>query len=410
MTITPNTQAILLLTTRFKGTNGDGAKPLTPNEWGKFANWLKSQSLTPDCLLKTGLSNLLKSWKDTTISQDRLIRLLDRGTALALSTEKWQRSGLWVMTRTDADYPGRYKKRLGTDSPAVLFGCGERALLNRGGLAVVGSRNTDQCDLEYSRKIGSLAARSGYSIVSGAARGVDESAMLGALESEGKVVGVLANKLLSASSSSKYRNYLMKNNLALITPFNPEAGFNVGNAMQRNKYIYCLADASLVVRSGATGGTWNGATENFKKKWVRLWVKRINDPDSANGKLVQQGAEYINEDLTENEFKELFKPSERVGMENLDKFNNTSQQQMNLFKLKNQATSQKYNGKFFSLFIEEIQGYCNAPRSAADIAESLQLGKTQVNSWLKVAIEQGIIEKLTKPIRYQLIIAEQSRM
>ena len=41
-----------------------------------------------------------------------------------------------------------------------------------------------------------------------------------------------------------------------------EAGFQVGNAMARNKYIYCLADYGLVVRSDeGKGGTWSDWSE-----------------------------------------------------------------------------------------------------------------------------------------------------
>ncbi|WP_419638186.1 DNA-processing protein DprA, partial [Thiolapillus sp.] len=132
-------------------------------------------------------------------------------------------------------------------------------------------------DLAYSRDLGALAAGNGYSIVSGGARGVDEAAMLGALEAEGTVIGVLANNLLRACSSARYRKYLMANNLVLISTFYPEAGFNAGNAMQRNKYIYCLSDAAMVVHSGEKGGTWNGAFENIRKQWTPLWVKRSSD-------------------------------------------------------------------------------------------------------------------------------------
>ena len=63
----------------------------------------------------------------------------------------------------------------------------------------------------------------------------------------------------------------------LISSFNPEAGFTVGKAMQRNKYIYCLSDKALVVRSGIKGGTWEGAIENMKKQWVPIWVRRDSD-------------------------------------------------------------------------------------------------------------------------------------
>src|SRR5438445_13520981 len=96
-------------------------------------------------------------------------------------------------------------------------------------------------------------------IVSGGASGVDESAMLGALQANGLAVGVLADRLLRAATSIKYRDMLMADRLVLVSPFNPEAGFDVGNAMARNRYIYCLAVAEVVstVLAGK-GGTWSG--------------------------------------------------------------------------------------------------------------------------------------------------------
>ena len=91
--------------------------------------------------------------------------------------------------------------------------------------------------LTLRAQLGGEAAEAGYSIVSGGARGIDESAMLGALEKEGTVIGVLSDRLLKAATSSKYRPALMARNLVLMSPFNPEAGFDVGNAMARNKYV-----------------------------------------------------------------------------------------------------------------------------------------------------------------------------
>jgi len=282
-----------LLTTHFAKTRHGAEKPLTPKEWGRFAGWLKSRELTPENLLKEDLNGLLQDWRDKTVSGDRIKSLLDRGVALSLSLEKWSRSGLWVMTRFDSDYPARLKKRLGIDSPAVFFGCGRRALPEAGGVAVVGSRKSCESDLEYSRELGKLVSQSGRSIVSGGARGVDESAMLGALEDEGTAVGVMADNLLRACTSAKYRRHLASNNLALISPFNPEAGFNAGNAMQRNKYIYCLAELALVVHSGRKGGTWSGATENLSKKWVPLLVKKTDDREAGNSDLIGKGATEI---------------------------------------------------------------------------------------------------------------------
>ena len=174
----------------------------------------------------------------------------------------------------------------------MLFGCGNSRLLNQSGLAVVGSRNASKDDLDYASELGRSAANAGISIISGGARGIDEAAMLGALQVEGTAVGILADSLLRASSSNKYRAFLSENNLALVSPYQPEVSFNAGNAMGRNKYIYCMADTAVVVHSGMNGGTWTGALENLKKEWVPLWVKPTTDSKAGNEGIVRQGASW----------------------------------------------------------------------------------------------------------------------
>ncbi len=316
--ISSTTQAILLLTTHLKKNGNHTVQPLTPSEWGRFAEWLREQSLTPDKLLYGSIKEILKNWRDTKITIDRIEALLNRGPALALAVEKWLRSGLWIITRSDSEYPVRLKQKLGKQAPAVLFGCGNRNLLQQGGVAVVGSRRVKASDLQYSRELGALIANCGYSVISGGARGVDEAAMLGALEAEGTAVGVLSDSLLRACSSQKYRDFLKQKSLVLISPFNPEAGFDVGNAMQRNKYIYCLSDVAVVVHSGTKGGTWTGARENIKRGWAPLWVKRTDDPEAGNRLLVQEGARWLTDEINEIDCDMLFKNKVQKNLLNFD--------------------------------------------------------------------------------------------
>lgn len=242
---------MILLTVPFGKTD---AKPLSLGEWGRFALWLKDRGLEPSRLLKGDPKALLSSWTDLPVSPQRIEALLDRGGALGLALEKWQRAGLWIITRAELDYPERLKRRLRHASPPVLFGCGNKALLNKGGIAIVGSRDADEEDLDFSVSLARAAANQGLSVISGGARGVDESAILGALESEGTSLVVLADSLLRAATSAKYRKHLLAGDLVLVSPFNPEAHFNVGNAMQRNKLIYCLSDAAVVVNCTSDKG------------------------------------------------------------------------------------------------------------------------------------------------------------
>ncbi len=308
-------QATLLLTCYFSKANSENAKPLTNAEWGRFALWLKEKSTTPADLLGADPKTLLHGWYDVRISTERIIELLNRGHSLALAMEKWQRAGLWVVTRSDPEYPWRLKQRLKTDSPPVLFGCGNKALLNSGGLAVVGSRNSNDADLNFTDEVGIKAAEENVAIVSGAARGVDETAMLGAIRQGGIVIGVMADSLLKAATSAKWRKGLMNNHVVLVSPFYPEAGFYAGNAMARNKYIYCLADSALVIHSGRKGGTISGAEENLKKGWVPLWVNPTTDIDSANADLVSKGGHWLPSDSNDLSIENLLKNNDRSPMQ-----------------------------------------------------------------------------------------------
>lgn len=434
--LSPMAQATLLLTSYFSKASSESAKPLTNAEWGRFALWLKEKSTTPADLLVSDPKALLQGWHDARISVERIIELLNRGHSLALAMEKWQRAGLWVVTRSDPEYPRRLKQRLKTDSPPVLFGCGNKALLNAGGLAVIGSRNASESDLAFTDQVGAKAALEGIAIVSGGARGVDEAAMLGAAKQGGVVIGVMADSLLKAATSSKWRKGLMDGNVVLVSPFYPEAGFSAGNAMARNKYIYCLADSSLVIHSGKKGGTLNGAEENLKKAWVPLWVKRTKDKEAANADLVAKGGSWLeadahaltiarlirNEDIPASWVKEdqvdlfsmpvqpeLFAESasgserdglqaerERVVTETQEKIEDQSKQ-----IIENEVAPSD-SVDFYQLFTRELQRLAKAPISVDELSASTQLHKSQLNDWLKRAEEDGVVKKLNRPVRYQV--------
>ncbi|MCG7989184.1 MAG: DNA-protecting protein DprA [Candidatus Thiodiazotropha weberae] len=440
--LSPTAQAILLLTSYFSKASSESAKPLTNAEWGRFALWLKEKSTTPADLLVSDPKALLQGWYDARISAERIIELLNRGHSLALAMEKWQRAGLWVVTRSDPEYPRRLKQRLKTDSPPVLFGCGNKALLNAGGLAVIGSRNASEADLAFTDQVGAKAATEGIAIVSGGARGVDETAMLGAIKQGGVVIGVMADSLLKAATSSKWRKGLMDDHAVLVSPFYPEAGFSAGNAMARNKYIYCLADSALVIHSGKKGGTLNGAVENLKKAWVPLWVKQTIDRDAANADLVTKGGRWLetdtqafkiaelmcNEGGRANQVKEqmgdlfsmpsqpeLFaetesgpeiEPEHKKEVVEAETESVVNESQANIETISEQIAESEAAPSspvdFYQLFISELQRLAEKPVTVDVLIESTQLHKSQLTEWLKRAVDDGVAKKLNRPVRYQV--------
>ena len=332
---------------------------------------------------------LLSRWEDHTITRPRLENLLSRGAALGLALEKWHRAGLWVLTRTDSEYPGRLRKRLKAESPPVLFGCGNKRLLNQGGIAAVGSRNATEGDLTFTNNLGVAAAAQGHSIVSGGARGVDQAAMFAALQSEGTVVGVLANNLLRSVTSVEYRKHLKTNNLVLVSPFNPEAGFSVGNMMARNRYIYCLADAAVVVSSTANkGGTWHGAIEDLKAEWVPLWVKKSWTGNSGNTELVRLGAKEWSPEAKEwrrNDFSNLI-----ILFDNVQSSNEP-------------IISDDLD--FTKLFLHHLTKWTSnealTPNEISKRLKRFNIKENQVSAWLQWGVGEKRVRKLDARVRYQ---------
>jgi DNA processing protein len=290
--LSANTQVILLLTAPLIAGRGPSSQDLlSPGEYKRLARHLREIQHQPADLVSPNAPEILRACQPV-IDEGRLQRLLGRGFLLSQVIERWQARAIWVVSRADAEYPRRLKVRLREDAPAVLYGCGDISLLESGGLAVVGSRHVDDSLIDYTMAVGRLAARARRTLVSGGAKGIDQAAMRGALEAGGNVSGVLADSLEKTTMNREHRNLLIDGQLTLISPYDPSAGFNVGNAMQRNKLIYALADASLVVSSDFNkGGTWTGAVEQLDKlKFVPVYVRSTGEQSAGLDALRKKGA------------------------------------------------------------------------------------------------------------------------
>lgn len=287
--LSPATQATLLLCSPLRAGRNKDVSPLSIGEFNDLEKQLQRVGAGLERLLETDAAGLLNQL-GLTVDAEKITALLGRGFMLSMAVETWQSAGIWVVSRGEEYYPERWH-RLKQNAPPLLYGCGERKNLSRGGLAIVGSRDVDAAGEAFTRRAAASAAREEMQVVSGGARGVDQFAMLAALEAGGTVVGVLADSLLRSATSGQAREAIPDGRLTLISAFDPEAGFNVGNAMQRNKQIYALADFGLVVSSGLNeGGTWSGAIEQLEKlHLVPLFVRETGEVPAGNRELLRRG-------------------------------------------------------------------------------------------------------------------------
>ena len=294
MNISTISQTVLLLTTPLPTDKPEVQVPLRGFEWSQLAKSLIAKNLDPTVLMSSKIDSLLSDLKVESIPPERFHTLLNRRQYLKEVMRRWESEGIWTLTRADPEYPVRLKQRLGMKSPPVLFGFGNKSLLNSGGIAVVGIRDASRDDLLYANNLGRQCATQNLTLISGGARGIDLSAMYGAMECQGKVVGVLADNLRKSIDSAHYQKQIGSQNLVLVTHFSPESTFSVANAMERNHFIYCLSDAGVVVNCKPyKGGSWNGAIQNLKSNWVPQWVQRKYDGKSGNPLLAQKGANWM---------------------------------------------------------------------------------------------------------------------
>ena len=288
--VSPNTQAILLLTAPLMVPGGrDESAPLQPREYKRLAQWLHSNGLQPASLLESDAALIDEC--GVVVESDRLRALLDRGFRMADVLDRWQARSIWVVSRGDDMYPEALRRRLKGNAPPLLYGCGPMSLLGGKGFAVVGPRDAGDVLLRYAEDAAELAARAAFTVVSGGAKGVDRAAMNGALGGGGRVAGVLPGGLERAVVNREHRALLLDQRLVLVSLSDPRAGFQVGYAMARNKLIYALADATLVVdATEGKGGTWAGAQEQLRRDASCVYVRSTLDPSPGLEALLGRGA------------------------------------------------------------------------------------------------------------------------
>ncbi len=434
-TLSPDTQAILLLTAPFIVARASSSPDLlTPGEYKRLARKLHEMERRPADLLSSDATHLLRACRPL-FDETRLQRLLERGFLLSRAVERWQARALWVVSRADAEYPRRLKSRLRDDAPAVLYGCGDIGLLETGGLAVVGSRHVDDSLIEYTTSVGRLAARAGRTLVSGGAKGIDQAAMHGALDAGGRACGVLADSLERTAMNREHRDLLLDGRLVLVSPYDPGAGFNVGNAMQRNKLIYACADAALVVSADLKkGGTWQGALEQLNKfRFVPLYVRSPHEASAALDALHEKGALLWPNPHDPETFASVFDapaaPDTVAAPQGLplfpldgqngstptapavdDRPGDEDAEAPRSLHQKPEAPAETNRAarpiettpaeEVFAAVRDAMRHLLQAPLNDAQVAEALDVSNAQARAWLQRLVEEGTLEKLKKPIRY----------
>ena len=212
-----------------------------------------------------------------------IVELLGEGMLLQHYVQRAKRAGCIPITRATEGYPVALRNRLGLDSPGVLWAKGDLDLLGEPAIALVGSRALRSANREFAKEVGRQVAKQGLTLVSGNARGADQTAQLACLEAGGKVISVVADALEEHSA---------KENVLYLSEDVFDGEFSAQRALSRNRVIHCLGIKTFVAQSDLEkGGTWDGSTKNLQRNWSPVFC--FDDGSSAAIELHHLGAKLI---------------------------------------------------------------------------------------------------------------------
>ena len=271
-------QGFLLLTSTLADPQ---RKPLTVSQFRDLA--MRVQNTPRDTTLRElNVSDLQNLGYDSAMAE-RIFGLL---SATGQLREYLRRAGscdCHPLTRVSRGYPQVIRRRLGLDSPGVIWAKGDITLLQRPAIAVVGSRDMLAENRKFAAEAGRQVARQGYVLVSGNARGADKTAQEAALDAGGSVISIVADQLLKQP---------LTRNVLYLSLDDFDKGFSTQRALQRNYVIHALTDLTIAAQCGlGKGGTWDGIVHNARNGWSPVCM--FADGSAASEELQNRGIRLI---------------------------------------------------------------------------------------------------------------------
>ncbi len=247
----------------------------------------------PEQLFGLGRADLVRLSGMTALRADRILNFsgwdeVDRQMA------RMQKTGISALCCTDAGYPEQLNQL--TDAPIVLYHQGTCLPEDRYAVAVVGSRTHTPYGAAVTQKISGELSASGFTIISGMARGIDTFAHRSALAAGGRTIAVLGSGL-DICYPAENRGLMEKIAASgcVLSEFPPGTQPNRENFPRRNRLISGLSLGVLVVEAAeGSGSLITAATALEQNREVFAVPGNITARTSAGtNRLIRQGARLV---------------------------------------------------------------------------------------------------------------------
>lgn len=213
------------------------------DRFGDPENILRQSSSALQSVTGVGpeVASLISDWK----------KLTDAESELALC----EQHDISILTPDSPQWPHRLASS--PDAPLLLYVKGEITAADQHAIGIVGSRRCTHYGRSITRKFSQGLATSGYSIISGLARGIDTEVHLAALDAKGRTIAVLGSGLLDIypSENRELAQRIADGNGAVVSEFPLRCPPDKQTFPQRNRIVANWSSALLVSESPARSGS-----------------------------------------------------------------------------------------------------------------------------------------------------------
>ena len=208
--------------------------------------------------------------------------------------ELCRKAGVSLIARGGPCYPQPLEEI--PDPPALLYARGVFEPRDQLAIALVGSRRCTTYGTRVAERLAGALARTGFTIVSGLARGIDAAAHRGAIKAGGRTIAVLANGLgqIYPPEHAELAEEVAGSGV-LLTELPMRQGPLAGLFPQRNRIISGLSLGVVVVEAAPRSGSLSTAAHAMEQNREVFAVPGPVDSLASRGchRLIRDGARLV---------------------------------------------------------------------------------------------------------------------
>ncbi|WP_372845924.1 DNA-processing protein DprA [Pontiella sp.] len=271
---------------------------------------------SPKAILEADREALMKA---RGVGEKLALKILSQRDAIDAAEEidKAADFGARIVTMVDDEYPAALKAI--HDPPLALYIRGRFLPEDSKALGIVGSRSTSHYGLSAADRLAYQLGQTGFTVVSGLARGTDTAAHVGALKSTGRTIAVLGGALdcLYPPENAELADRIAKQG-AVVSEYPLGRQADRMTFPYRNRIISGLSMGVLLIESDLKGGSMHTTEAAMEQgRTVFALPGRIDTPGARGPHmLIKNGAKLVEslDDILE-EYEFLIPPSELAAPE-----------------------------------------------------------------------------------------------